>query len=429
MQESPFRKIAIPIVIVSLMMVGLSAWQWYQDRNKINTLTLATASPTGEYYKFGQALAKVVEKHNPKIKIKVIPSEGSQQNEQLLREKAVELAIVQSDTHLSPSIETVSFLFPEVFHLIVNRSSGINQFTDLKGKKMALMPEGSGSYGLFLLLAEHYGLKLSDIQATPLPSQEATQALLREDTDGFFQVIALGNAKMDNLLQNNQLKLIPIEQGAALQLFLPALEENVIPKGTYNGAIPNPSEDLRTVGVRSVLITHNKVNSEIIYEITRIIHEARNDLIRENVQAAMIPPPDSPNRLGFAVHSGANNYYNQGKPSFIVEYAEPISLGISVGVLVVSGIWQFRMWLQGKQKNRADLYNLELLDLIRQINHSNSNEELEQIRDKLLEILEQVVIDLDKDRITPESFQSFTFPLNIALTNIRHRELLLNGEQ
>jgi TRAP transporter TAXI family solute receptor len=428
MQESPLRKVAIPVVVISLMMVGLSAWQWYQDRNKIHTLTLATASPTGEYYAFGQALAKVMEEHNPKIKINVISSEGSQQNEEWLREKKVELAIVQSDTHLSPSIQTVSFLFPEVFHLIVNQSSGLEKFTDLKGKKMALMPEGSGSYGLFWIIARHYGIKASDIQAIPLPSQQATQTLLTGEADGFFQVIALGNDKITNLLQNDQLKLIPIEQGAALQLFLPALEDNIIPQGTYNGAIPIPSEDLRTVGVRSVLITHKKVNSEIIYEITRIIHEARNDLIRENVQSAMIPPPNSPNRLGFAVHSGAEAYYNQGKPSFIVEYAEPMSLGISVGVLVVSGLWQFRMWLNGKQKNRADLYNLELLALIRKIDQSNSKEELSQIREKLREILEKVVIDLDKDRITAESFQSFTFPLNVALTTIHHRELLLNGE-
>ncbi|MGK7946579.1 MAG: TAXI family TRAP transporter solute-binding subunit [Microcystaceae cyanobacterium] len=425
MQESPFRKIALPIVAISLIMVGFSAWQWYQDRNKINTLTLATASPTGEYYAFGKALAKVVEEHNPKIRINVIPSEGSQQNEEWLREKKVELAIVQSDTHLSPSIDTVSFLFPEVFHLIVNRSSGIEQFTDLKGKKMALMPEGSGSYGLFWLLADHYGLKKSDLTAMPLYSKQATEKLLTGEADGFFQVIALGNEKIHDLLENEQLKLIPIEQGAALQLFLPALEENLIPMGTYNGATPIPSQDLSTVGVRSVLITHDKVNPELIYEITRIIHEERNDLIRENVQGAMIPPPDSPNRLGFPVHTGANNYYDQGNPSFIVEYAEPISLGISVGVLIISGLWQFRMWLKSKQKNRADLYNLELLPLINQIEKSETIEKLDEIRKELLKILEEVINDLDKDKITPESFQSFTFPLNVALTTIRHRELLL----
>lgn len=427
MEESSLRKVAIPIVLISFLMVGVSALRWYQDRHKVHTLTLATAGPTGEYYAFGQALSKVVAKHNPRIKINVITSEGSQQNVEWLTQQKVQLAIVQNDTPLNPSLETISVLFPEIFHLVVNESSGINRVKDLKGKKIALLPKGSGSYRLFWVLLQHYGLKESDLITSPQPLDEGINQLLTGKADGLFQVIALGNPKMmRDLLQNNQLKIVPIEQGAALRLFLPALEEAIIPKGTYNGARPIPKEDLATIGVRSLLITHNQVDSELIHEITRIIYENRGDLIQENMQAAMIPQADHFNHLGFSVHPGAEAYYNQDKPSFIVQYAEPISLGVSLAVLGVSGLWQLRMWLQGKQKNRADLYNLELIQLIREIDQAHSREELEEIREKLMIILEKVIIDLDKDKITPESFQSFTFPLNVGLTAIRHRELLLH---
>ncbi len=336
---------------------------------------------------------------------------------------------MQSDTFLSPTTQTVSFLFPEVFHLVARQSAEIEDVKDLKGKKIAILPKGSGSYNLFWVLSRHYGLKESDLQATPLSLDQATQSLMKGESDAFFRVIALGNTKMTELLQNPELKLVPIEQGAALQLFLPALEETQIPKGTYNGAIPIPQENLRTVGVRSVLITHNKVDPEVIYEITRILHEARNDLIRENVQAAMIPPPNTLNHLGFTLHPGAKAYYEQDKPSFIVEYAEPISLGLSVAVLGISSLWQLRLWLQSKQKNRADLYNLELIRLIREIDEVKSLEELEILRQKLINIFEKVVRDLDRDRISAESFQSFTFPWDVALTTIHHRELLLSNLQ
>ncbi len=429
MQESPFRKIALPIVLASFIMVGVSSLLWYRDNQKIQTLTLATASETGEYYAFGQALAKVVGEHNPKIHLQVIPSEGSRQNVEWLQQKKVELAIVQSDVHLSPSLKTVSFLFPEVFHLIVRQSANINHFKDLRGKKIALMPKGSGSYPLFWVLSRHYGLKSSDFQATSMPLAQGIQQLQQGQVDAIFQVIALGNKQINQLLQNSQLKLVAVDQGTALQLFLPALEETQIPKGTYSGAIPIPNENLTTVGVRALLITHEQVSSEIIYEITRILYEARNDLIQENVQAAMIPPPDSLSYLGFSRHEGAKTYYNQDKPSFIVEYAEPISLGISVVVLGISGLWQLRMWLNGKQKNRADLYNLELIRLIREIHQVESLDELEQIRQKLIDIFEKVIIDLDRDLISPESFQSFTFPWEIAMTTLRHQELLIAKHQ
>ena len=35
------------------------------------------------------------------------------------------------------------------------------------------------------------------------------------------------------------------------------------------------------------------------------------------------------------------------------------------------------------------------------------------------------MVDLDEDRISPESFQSFTFPWEVAITTIRHREMVL----
>jgi uncharacterized protein len=52
-------------------------------------------------------------------------------------------------------------------------------------------------------------------------------------------------------------------------------------------------------------------------------------------------------------------------------------------------------------------------------------EQLQSVRDKLFEILRKVVVDLDKDRISPESFRSFTFPWEVAINTLRHREIVL----
>ncbi|MEB3231970.1 MAG: hypothetical protein VKJ64_13245, partial [Leptolyngbyaceae bacterium] len=90
-----------------------------------------------------------------------------------------------------------------------------------------------------------------------------------------------------------------------------------------------------------------------------------------------------------------------------------------------SGLWQLRSWLLGRQKNRADHYNLEILDLIAEVDHATTLEELQIIRQKLFAILKEVVIDLDIDRISPESFQSFTFPWEVAITTIRHQEMVV----
>ncbi|MDJ0730967.1 MAG: TAXI family TRAP transporter solute-binding subunit [Crocosphaera sp.] len=425
MKEDIFRKSAIFVALGSIFMVIIFAFLWFQDSKKVHTLTLVTGEEEGQYYAFGQALSKVVNNHDNHIKIEVVQSQGSQENIELLQKNKVQLALVQSDTIVKNSTKAVAFLFPEVFHLIVRQDSQINNVSDLEGKRIALMPKGSGSYNMFWALQEHYQLDIDKIKTIVMPILEAHQALEKGEVDGLFRVVSLENSTVIQLLQHPQIKLIPIDQGAALKLELPALEVMSIPKGSYHGGSPNPAEDLPAVGVRAVLVTNKKVNREVIFEITRILYEARNELVQEFTQAAMIEPWNENPHLGFTFHPGALDYYNQGNPSFLVEYAEAIGLCLSVSMLLISGIWQLSFWLTGKQKNRADLYNLQLLKIIDQIQETEDLQQLNEIRLQLLAMLNEVIIDLDKDLITPESFQSFTFPWQVALSATYQRENVL----
>ena len=423
------HKLIFLIVLLSTIMAGSFAVQWFRNHNRVHYLTLATGDKNGQDYAFGQALAKVVARHSPQIQIKVLATDGSRSNLELLEEKKVQLAILQNDTPLTPSTKAISFLFSEMFHLIANQKSRIEQVSDLKGKRIALMPKGSSSYALFWPLSQHYGLTETDVEAVSLLPEQAHTALLQGKVDALFRVIALGNPTVNKLLQNSQVKLVPISQGAALQLSQPNLETSQIPKGTYNGAIPIPGEDLPVVAVRAMLVTNQDMDQSIIHEITRLLFEARNELVKENPQAAMIDRPDSFRNLGLSFHPGAKAYYNQNQPSFIVEYAEPMGLLLSIIVLFVSGIWQLRIRLKQRQKNRADFYNLEILKLINQIHSLEDLEQSAAVRRKLFKIFEKVVIELDKDKISPESFQSFIFPWEVAMRTIRHREILLTNRR
>ncbi|WP_448571757.1 TAXI family TRAP transporter solute-binding subunit [Trichothermofontia sp.] len=422
------NRLILLILLLSLGASGVFTWQWLRDRQRVHTVVLATGGEEGEYYAFGQALAQVVARHQPQLQIQVKATEGSLQNQQLLEARQVDLAILQSDTLVSPKTEAIALLFPEVFHLIARRPSQIQSVSDLRGKRIALMPKGSGSYRLFWPLSQHYGLAETDFVAMPMPSDAAYAALEQGRVDALFRVIALGNASVKSVLADQQMQLVPIEQAAALQLVLPALEPAQIPKGTYNGAIPIPATDLPTVAVRAMLVTRQDVDTRLVHDITRILFEARNDLVEYRPLAAHVRRPDPARELGIPFHAGAQAFYNREEPNFWVTYAEPIGVLVSLVVLCISSLWQFRIWLQGRQKNRADSYNLEILHLLETIPTLNHAEELEQVQRQLLQMFAKVVVDLDRDRISPESFQSFTFPWEVAVTTLRHRETLLRNQ-
>ncbi|MGL5807791.1 MAG: TAXI family TRAP transporter solute-binding subunit [Xenococcaceae cyanobacterium] len=421
------NKLALPVILFSIVVACLFSWQWFGEHNRIYTLNVATGAKDGEYYAFAEAFAKVVASHQSKIQLKILETQGSSQNQELLVENKAQLALLQSDTSLNPKTRAIAVLFPEMFHLIATTKSQINGVGDLKGKRVAIPPQGSGSYRLFWMLASHYGLSKTDFQSTILPPSQAYIALRQGKIDALFRVIALGNDRVSQLLKDPQIKLIPIEQGAALQLFQPNLEVSQIPKGTYNGGIPIPDRDLPVVAVRSILVTRADLPEDIIHEVTRILFETRNELVKYNSQAAAIAPPDSVKNLGLPFHEGAKNYYNRNRPDFFVEYADLLGLLLSIAVLCISGFWQLRLWYEGKQKNRADMYNLEILKSIEQIHSTEDLGELATVRNHLFKIFEKVVIDLDRDRITPESFQSFAFTWEVAIKSIRHREILLTN--
>ena len=398
------------------------------DRITIPTsYALPRAEKTGEYYAFGEAIAQVTQSHSPNVRIEVLEAAGTIENMANVQAGEVDMALVQSDTPVLPAVKAVASLYPELFHLIADKEASIQSMTDLKSKRIALMPVGSGSYQLFWLLAGHYGLSEQDFDTRPMTSKQAHEALQKGEVDALFRIIGLGNPAVSELLQTAKFNLVSIDRIGALQLTQPYLQATDIPQGSYDGSQPIPPQDLPVVSVSALMVANEKVDPEIVKAITAVLYEHRNELISINPKAASIQSPEASQNLGFPLHPGAKAYYTQDNPPFFVQYAETMGLLLSLSILGFSGVWQFRLWLIGRQKNRADDYNLEILAVIEQVEQASTYEELQTLRQELFSILRQVVVDLDIDKISPESFQSFTFPWEVAMTSLHHQETVVRN--
>ncbi|MGD1860483.1 MAG: TAXI family TRAP transporter solute-binding subunit [Leptolyngbyaceae cyanobacterium] len=423
------NRVALIVVVLSVLgALGFGLKVTY-DRNRVYELVLASGSKAGEYYAFSKALEAVVEQNYPQIQIEVTDTEGSAQNMALLRDNQAQLALVQSDTPVERPVRAIARLFPEMFHLLVRQEANIQTVADLRAKRIALMPAGSGSYALFWPLVDHYGLTETDFQSVPQDPESAYAALLSGEADALFRVMTLGNPSMQEVLRAEGIELLAIDQVDALRLSLPFLEAQTIPKGTYDGGRPLPARDLSVVAVNALLVTRENLPDEVAYALTDTLYTYRNELVSRYPRAALIRLPNSGSDLGLPLHPGSQAFYDRNEPEFIVEYAEPIGLLVSVSVLLASGLWQFRLWLKGRQKNRADFYNIELLDLIEQINQTSDLKKIADLRYQLFTMLKEVISDLDNDRISADSFESFTFPWEIAMNTLRHQEDLLTGSR
>jgi uncharacterized protein len=419
------KTIALGIIFLSTMGAIAFGVQRYWEANRVHKIVITTGAQEGEYYAFAQALATLVQRHNPKLQLVVRPSQGSAENFDRLERRSADFAIIQNGSPIRPYAQPVAPLFPEIAHLIARKQSGIRSMADLRGKRVALMPAGSGSYQLFWAMGLHYGLTQDNFKAEIMPSGRAYQALHQGQVDALFRVIAPGNKATQTLLQDSDVELVPIDQVASLQLSIPYLEAQQLPRGTYDGARPIPPEDLSVAGVRSLLVAQSQLSPEVVRSLTQILFEKRSELIELYPRAALINPPNADEPLMYSFHAGARAYYTQEQPSFLDRYADVLGLLFSVGTLVISAGWQLRVWMLSQQKDRADRYNLEILELLEKSQNIQDTQTLQKLRDELLKILREVIEDLDNDRITATSFQAFAFPWEMAIVLLHQRELML----
>lgn len=424
------------IALLSLIVIVVSAVKLIRSLHRVEVLTLATARERGEYSEFGKTLANVVNHSQSRILIRMINSPGSHENMQWLaasrpdrKPRRIDLAVVQKDTPSSPPIRAIASLFPEAFHLIAAKSANIDGVEDLRGRRVAVMPnllDGPGTSDCFFDgFIERYGMTRRHLKAVmELDLSHAGEAFDAGDIDAIFLAIAVGNKQVQEILTSSPVELVPIDVHA-IETWHPYAQKATIYKGAYRGYPPVPPEDVDTAAVEALLLTHEDVDEGVIHEVTRILFEHRNELLKENPHAFTIQYPDAGANLGIPLHRGAKAFYDRDKPGFLVLYAEPIALLFSIAVLCVTGLWQLRLRYKERQKNRADSYNLEILALVERIRAIEDFETLEALRQQLFDIFRRVLEDLDQDRLSPESFQLFTFPCEVAIAAMRHREMIL----
>jgi len=394
----------------------------------VERVTLTTGTEGGSYFALGQVIADALGQADPPLQARVIQSGGASENARRVALDAGMLGLVQSNTALSGDVRLIARLYPEVYHLLAHGDTGITDVPDLKGKRVAVMPAGSGSNLAFYELLEHYQVLAGDIVPVPGTLQEGLVALEAGEVDALFVIMALGNETIAESIRRADIQLIGLDQAPAMALFNPALTRVEAPKGVYSGDKPVPAETIEVLGVDALLVANGALPGDAAAAIVTTLFERRQQMVEANRQAAFISEPSAQQRLTIGVHPGAEDYYQRNRPPLVVEYAEPIGLAVSVLVLLASGLWQARIWLSNARKNRADRYNIQIAALVDQAEQANSLDTLEAVRRELFAIFHEVIADLDNDRIDEASLQSFSFVWDVAQSTLSQRQLMLAGQ-
>ncbi|MCF6346015.1 MAG: TAXI family TRAP transporter solute-binding subunit [Thiomicrorhabdus sp.] len=395
-----------PAIIISFLItiVLLALWIYF-DNTKIQKVQIAAGVKGSESYTIARSIAQIAQRSNPNLVVEVLETQGSSQNMQLLESQEVQFATIQADTQILPAARLVAQLYPDVFQLVVRDESGIQNISDLRGKKIAIASKGSGQYNSFWVLANHYGLYKEDLDAISMSTSAANKAFISNTVDAVFRVRGAGNASILELIKKVPSRIIKTDQALAIKLKAPTLDMGIIPKGSYQGHPPLPEIDLETVAVQRLLVVNKNVSNTVVHQITEVLFEQRKELLTSAPLAGFIRPPDRSQGTFMPIHEGAQNYYDRDEPSFLQEQAEPIALMITLAVLIISGLMQLQ---QRRQKTRIDQYTDEVLTLFEDIQAMHNPQLIAAARTKLIHVLKKVTLDVRNGKVSTDGFNYFS---------------------
>lgn len=241
------------------------------------TLAIATGGPAGLYYPFGGAMASLWSQVLPGVNAKAEVTGGSVTNVIQVARKESDLGIAMADVVSSAYAGTGRFpeplplrvlftAYPNIVHMLSLRGSGVQSIADLRGKRVALGAQGSGTSVAAINILTGLGLSLDDIAPRYLSFGETTSGLKDGTLDAGFVVGGLGIAAVTELAVTRDIEIIALTDTEIAQLveLYPAYSGYVVPANTYNGV----SKARQTLGIWSAVVVHEAMPEALAFALT-----------------------------------------------------------------------------------------------------------------------------------------------------------------
>ncbi len=206
------------------------------------------------------------------------------------------------------NLRAIANLFPESVHVVARRDSGIARISDLRGKRVSLGEDGSGTVVEARAILDVYGLTKGDFSATNLKPVSASIQLREGKIDAFFIVAGAPIGAIQELSRSLEITLIPIEGAEAETLLkrFPFFESGIIPEGAYQGVPESP-----TIRVGAQWLVAADTDADLVYGITRAFwHEETGKLLAgAHRMGKDIGLASSLDGIAVPLHPGAARYY------------------------------------------------------------------------------------------------------------------------
>jgi TRAP transporter TAXI family solute receptor len=250
-----------------------------------------------------------------------VSTQGSLNNIQEMAAEKLDLALCQAniahDAYTGAglyagkpvgTLRTIANLFPEAVHIVVRRSAEIRNIAALKGRRVSLGEENSGTLATARIVMRGYGLPMKDLVPVYERLVRSAEMLSTGEIDAFFMVGGPPIAAIAHVAERVPIALLPISGREAERIVEKQrfFSPTIIPDIAYPGV---PATE--TIGVGAHLLVSAGMDEKLVYAITRALWDPRNRRVLDNgsPNGRRIQLRTALDGLAVPLHEGARRFY------------------------------------------------------------------------------------------------------------------------
>ena len=338
-------------------------------------LKLTAGSSLGVRHQIAERLA--AEAAGGRVRVEVVPTAGSDEAIDRVESGAIDVALVQGGmrqrgrTH----VRQVATLYVEPLHLLVKaplRDEVARNLAALKGRSVNLGEVGSGTHALAVDVLAFAGLRpvrgreAGDYRPWTLSYVELERAGRAEELpDAIFMVSTLPSRVARHLVDRHGYRLVPLPFAEALALDgllwgagdgpssrvdRHHVEEAAIPAFTYGINPGEPAERIRTLGLRLILVAHERAAPGAIAPLIEAAYGPRFARVaRPPLTTALLDLPTE-----FPPHRAMVDYLGRNKPLIAGDMIDLLEKELSIAGVALGGAFCLLQWLKRWYRRRRD---------------------------------------------------------------------------
>lgn len=284
-------------------------------------IEMATGFPTGLYYQFGERLK--VELANDGVKLDLKTTGGTVDNLALLSDpkSGIEFGMVQggvAEISKYPNLVSLAGMFYEPVWVWYRESAFKNEggqlrvLNQLKGKRVSLGNEGSGTLALSQALLKVSGISENEMYAQKLKPDDAIAKFSGGELDAIFIVAAAEAPVLKKFYEIPGIRLMNFEQADAYTRNLPYLSKVTVPRGLLSIAHDLPRQDIQVIAPTATLVAKSDISPALV----SLLLGASYDILKSYSRLQKSGEFPSGAGLDFPLHVDAEIYLKDG-PSFL----------------------------------------------------------------------------------------------------------------